>query len=155
MVLVISTSVGYVSSEETIIEEELIVERTINEAYDFPIKKGTEEWLSLTTIHDKIDACQIPEDILTQLTTEALIETVKNYPLGVNIYAYDSIDLGYEKVKSQFNGLAELEKRILEENEAAATVLDAYAVQAVDKGKNVEFEDCFIDTVRECINKKA
>ena len=155
LVLVVSTSVGYVLAENMITGKELIVARTMDEPYDFPIKKGTDEWAALTTIHDKIEACQIPEDILTRLTTEALIETVRNYPLGVNIFAYDSIDMGYEKVKSQFNGLAELEKRMLEENATTAAILDEYAMQTVDKGENAEFEDCFIDTVRGCINKNT
>ena len=45
------------------------------------------------------------------MTTEALIETVLNYPLAINIVAYDSPQIGLEEVTKYFNGLQELSKR--------------------------------------------
>ncbi len=125
--------------------------KILNEAYDYPIKKGTPEWFELTTIHKKIEACQIPTDILERLSTEALIETVKNYPLGINLYAYDSLDMGYEKVKSQFNGLAELEKRLLEETPKSCLLLAEFTNQSTAKGEEAEFEDYFISAISMCI----
>ncbi len=88
-------------------------EKGIDTAYEFPITPASESWNKLTTINDKIAACQIPNDILLNLTTSALIETVSNYPLAVNLYAYDTLKQGYDKVKEQFNGLAELERRFI------------------------------------------
>lgn len=56
----------------------------------------------------KAEVCQIPEDILGSMTTEALIETVVNYPLFINVFAYDNKKTGLEHVIGYFNGLQEL-----------------------------------------------
>ncbi len=57
-----------------------------NTPYDFPVKPGSEQWAAFTTGQQMVDACQIPEDVLSQLSTEALAETCMNYPLYSNIY---------------------------------------------------------------------
>ena len=128
-----------------------VAEDMINIPYDYPYKTGTKEWLALKTIHEKIAACQIPEDILHNLSDEALVETIKNYPLAVNIYAYDTIEIGYEKVKSQFNAIAELESRINSNDSNIQQVLEAETDKVASKGNSVEFRDYFIDTIRSCI----
>lgn len=125
---------------------------SIDVAYDYPVKVGTNEWYKLETIHDKIAACQIPEDILQRLSTEALIETIRNYPLSVNIYAYDTIDMGYEKVKSQFNAIEELENRIKSNEGNSRQLLQVAANKVLTKSQNATFEDCFIDTIKGCID---
>lgn len=123
--------------------------------YAYPIQAGTPEWTALKTLQNKIAACQIPEDILKNMTTRALVETVRNYPLAVNIYAYDSIDIGYEKVKSQFNGLEELENRMRKEPATTMRILSGYADAVVKKSSSAEFKDCFMDTVKACLQKNA
>jgi len=55
-----------------------------------------------------VDACQIPEEVLEQLSTSDLVQTVMFYPLLDDIYAFDSIDGGFEIVKNHFRGLQEL-----------------------------------------------
>lgn len=55
-----------------------------------------------------VDACQIPEEVLEQLSTSDLVQTVMFYPLLDDIYAFDSVDDGFEIVKDHFRGLAEL-----------------------------------------------
>ena len=56
-------------------------------------------------------ACQIPEDILHDMTTDALFQTVLDYPFISDIYAFNNLSTGYETVKRRFNGLQELETR--------------------------------------------
>lgn len=128
-----------------------IEENIINAPYDYPYKTGTKEWLELETIHDKIAACQIPEDILHKLSDEALVETIKNYPLAVNIYAYDTIEMGYEKVKSQFNAIEELESRVNSNDSNVLRVLEAEAGKLESRGSDADFKDCFIDTIKGCV----
>ena len=60
---------------------------------------------------EKVDLCQIPEDILSLMTTEALAETVLSYPLLLDMYVWDSTTTGYKVIAATFNGLAELERR--------------------------------------------
>lgn len=102
-------------------------EGSIEIPYVFPITPGTTEWEELETIEDKINACQIPDDILRNLSTSALLETISNYPLAVNLYAYDSLNEGYNKVKEQFNGLAELDRRMKVTPNATASAIETYS----------------------------
>lgn len=43
--------------------------------YDFPVKPGSEVWQQLQTGKEMVEACQIPETVLKNLTTEALAIT--------------------------------------------------------------------------------
>lgn len=118
VMLFIQATPAYALTEST-------VSYSINKAYDYPITPDDEkEWAQLTTLNDKLNACQIPEDILNKMTTPALIETVANYPLSVNLYAFDTLDLGYQMVKGSFNGLAELEKRMQSNPQEVKAVLN-------------------------------
>ena len=42
--------------------------------YRYPVRPGTAEWASLENHQDKVDACQIPEDILSSMSTEVCRE---------------------------------------------------------------------------------
>ncbi len=86
-------------------------DETITYPYDYPVKGGTEEWKAFTSLDEMLEACQIPESILKKMSTAGLVETVLNYPLLGNIYAYNSLQQGFEAVTAQFNGLEELLKR--------------------------------------------
>ena len=52
-----------------------------DEAYTFPVKPGTDEWKALGSHDQMLAVCEIPENILTIMSTTALVETVLNYPL--------------------------------------------------------------------------
>ena len=82
-----------------------------NDAYDYPIKPGTEEWKAFKSHDDMLKACQIPKSTLKSMSTKGLVETVLEYPLFGDIMAYNSIQQGFEAVASRFNGLSELLNR--------------------------------------------
>lgn len=91
---------------------------TIDTPYEYPAQPGTEEWSALDGRSEKAEACQIPEEILENMTTEALVYTVLNYPFMIDIYAYnyyseegDSYLLAMESIATEFNGLQELKQR--------------------------------------------
>lgn len=84
---------------------------TITEPYQYPVVPGMEKWADLKSLQEKIEACQIPEDILTNMTTEALVETVVHYPLFGNAFAHDTPQMGLSEVKKYCNGLQELYTR--------------------------------------------
>lgn len=79
--------------------------------YTYPILPGTDEWKEFDTHVEKIDACQIPEEILQNMTTEALLKTVLKYPLMEDMMVYDSPNMGYNALYSTFNGLQTLVQR--------------------------------------------
>ncbi len=80
-------------------------------SWDFPVKPGMEEWKSLKNSYEKINSCQIPNDVLPVLSTEQLVEICLRYPLLLDIMAFNNILDGFEKYKSDFNGFRELIKR--------------------------------------------
>ena len=82
--------------------------KAIAAPYDYPIKPGSNEWKSLTTHTEMIEACQIPAEVLKDMTTASLVETVLNYPLINDMYAYNNIQLGFMAVSRQFNGISKL-----------------------------------------------
>src|SRR5574339_653333 len=79
--------------------------------YDYPIKPGTDEWKNLRSQDEMIEACQIPAELLKKLTTEALVISCLRYPLYPQINAYNSIQHGFDRLASKFNGFQELQKR--------------------------------------------
>ncbi len=93
----------------------------INTPYDYPIKPGTAAWEELKTHDEMVAACRIPENILEKMSTEALTETVLNYPLLVDMFAMPTPYSGYEGTYILFNGLQELAGR-----KDAITVLNNY-----------------------------
>lgn len=114
------------------------------EVYIYPVTPEDAEWSDLGTIEEKIEACEIPQSILENLTTEALVRTVLDYPLIVYIYAYDTTQKGYDKVKSYFNGLQELESRV-----DAIDVLQSYIEN--QEGNSV-VDRCIAEVIFENLN---
>lgn len=89
----------------------LLGQNKISTPYDFPVKPGMEEWKNFETGEEMLDACQIPEEILKNMTTQALAETCMNYPLYINYLAHNDERMGIKLMINSFNGLRELSKR--------------------------------------------
>ena len=93
-------------------------EYTITEPYQYPIVPETAEWRELKGLDAKIEACEVPEEILENITTEALFQTVLDYPLLINFIVYGNPgDLmkgyraGFEAILGYCNALQELVER--------------------------------------------
>lgn len=80
---------------------------TITEPYVYDVVPGTDQWNELTP-QERHTACYVSAGIAENMTTEALIETVLEYPYWINVYAFDSLDLGIEMISSYFPPLPEL-----------------------------------------------
>lgn len=104
-------------------------ERISTSGYEYPIKPGAKEWVEIGDTFDRVKACQIPVEKLEELSTEELIESVLNYPFIMDIYAYDTLQQGFESVTERFNGLNEL----LDRDDAAMKLLSKYrSVEVVE-----------------------
>jgi hypothetical protein len=80
--------------------------------WDYPVKPGTPQWEAFETHDQMLEATQIPEGVLSSLTTEELVEVCLNYPLYGDIFAYNSIQDGFRSnVVVNFNGVQELLRR--------------------------------------------
>ena len=131
---------------------------SIDTPYEYPITLDMPEWASLTSLQEKLEVCQIPEDILSQLTTPALIETVLDYPLAVNVYAHgginDGIEVGVEVVSGQFNGLAELRRRQSEEPaQTEAALADCLTCASARFAE--DFESIYAEDLLTCLLGEA
>lgn len=98
----------------------------------YPIQPGTEEWKKLETLQSKIAACEIPKETLHQMSTESLIEAVLYYPLFSNMYAYDSIEEGFDAVLQYCDALQELQRRDDAADALAARYKNTYSNQNAD-----------------------
>lgn len=79
-----------------------------NKGYNWPIKPGMAEWKNIQTHEEMLTALQIPQAILTNMTTKELIITCLNYPLFSDIWAFNSFKTGIETALRNFNGFQEL-----------------------------------------------
>ena len=84
---------------------------SIKEAYQYPIIPGTMEWNNLGSTQKRKEACRVSQDILSNMTTGALVETIVTYPFFTDVNAFDTLDLGIEALSYEFGGVDELLKR--------------------------------------------
>lgn len=80
-------------------------------AWDYPIHPGTAEWKELGSFQERLKAYNIPDNFLKNMTTRDLVKTCLAYPEWLLITAFNNFQIGYEALKSVFNGFDALEKR--------------------------------------------
>lgn len=90
--------------------------------WDYPLKPGMESWKQLNTARERIDACQVPEEVLKDLETSELIKICLNYPLFKDLYFANSILNGFNVMVTNSNAFQEL----LERENSAKLLLDLY-----------------------------
>ena len=105
--------------------------------FDYPVKPGTEEWKKLD-LSSRRKACEIPENILKKLTTKQLVDIVLEYPYFMDIYAFNSIQVGFKTIYDRFNGLREL----LERKDAGSELIEKYkTMNVIEKGNSLQMFD--------------
>lgn len=124
--LVLLFSIAITANAVGIIENmEPVKLYTINTPYEYPIVPGTAEWEKLETNVDKINACAVPNKVINNMTTEALLKTYLTHPMIINLFAYDNdYDVAFNMMKSYYNiGLDELVSR----EDVANEILKSYS----------------------------
>jgi hypothetical protein len=76
--------------------------------------------LMLSACLGKSKVYHIPENILEDMSTKELAETVLGSPLLMEMLAYSNVQYGFETVSSEYNGLSELLNRGDAGNEMSA-----------------------------------
>ncbi len=147
-----------------------------NMPYDFPVTPDDDGWKEFTTKQEMLDVCQIPQNKLENMTTEALLETVLNYPLIGTYTAFNSIEDACAVMSDDFNGFDELFSRsdiseILMEKYSGVQVVTAKEVEIVpteefflpstieylfacDEIKNGEYSDKQAEEVYDLLDEK-
>jgi hypothetical protein len=85
--------------------------QSADSAYSFPVRPGTDAWKKLGTYEQMLNAYNVPNDMLAKMSTVSLVKTCLNYPDFRLFLARNSLQQGYDYIKSIFNGFSELEKR--------------------------------------------
>lgn len=99
--------------------------KQIDTPYVYPIQPGTEEWAKLDSLDAKIAVCKVDPELMNSMTTEALLETVLDYPPLINLYAYTDMQQAIGVVSKNFDGL-----QMLHDREDAAECIQ----KAIDTG---------------------
>lgn len=81
------------------------------QTWNYPVRPETEEWKKLGSFSERLNAFNIPDSILKEMTTQNLVKTCLNYPWWILITSRDNNQIGYNYLKSVFNGFRELENR--------------------------------------------
>lgn len=84
---------------------------TIDTPYEYPYVPGTQEWADLGDTLARRQASQVPDEVLEHMTTGALLQTVLDYPFLSDMYAFNTIEIGYKAVRNHCNSLREFETR--------------------------------------------
>ena len=122
----------------------LCFSQTENIDWDYPIKPGTEEWANFKSGQEMIDTCQIPENILKNLSTSRLAHLYLNYPLLGDILFFDNYQEGFERISANFNGFSEL----FEREDAGTELLKLYQefdLESFKKSNGKEKTNVFYD----------
>lgn len=91
--------------------------------WDYPVKPGSKEWKKLDSYSERLDKCQIPDDVLPHLDTPQLVDLCMEYPFLLNIYLFGDPFYGYDVLFDDFNGIRELFGR----KDAYECITNAYA----------------------------
>ncbi len=119
--------------------------KQIDTPYVYPIQPGTEEWAKLDSLDAKIAVCKVDPELMNSMTTEALLETVLDYPLLPNIYAFSSAEIGIGSGSGYFEGL-----QMLHDREDAAECIQ----KAIDTGTDDPLRMQYLQTLASYVRRR-
>lgn len=126
--------------------------------YEYPVVPGTDEWLGLKTHKEMLEAVQVPEELLKQMSTEEVVTTVLENPLLCEMYAYNNFAGGYDALRKNLNCLAELDSRPDAISCLSSAMKDIEAAKArVRSTEESEELDCMsmdASVISQCIKDK-
>ncbi|WP_334072558.1 MULTISPECIES: hypothetical protein [Paenibacillus] len=76
--------------------------------FEYQITPDDPEWANLSSKREMLDVTRIPNDVLKKMTTEEVVNAVLDYPLVINIYAYDSYADGLKALAKDSDAFREL-----------------------------------------------
>lgn len=81
------------------------------DVYIYPIRPGSPEWEAFQNSAEMIAACEIPDSVLTNISTWGLLETCFTHPLAGDYIFMNSVSYYINNRPSYDNGLRELFSR--------------------------------------------
>lgn len=83
----------------------------LEKEFEYSVTPVDEQWAEFSSHKEMLEVCQLPYAYLKEVSTEELLDKVKEYPLIIDILNYDDLKSGVNAVAKQFNGLQELLSR--------------------------------------------
>jgi hypothetical protein len=77
-------------------------------SYDYPVYPGTEAWAELSTGEEMLEACQIPENVLKAMSTQAVIQALWEHPLLTDVFHRDQYRRDFDSMFSSNHAYREL-----------------------------------------------
>ncbi len=84
---------------------------SIGDPYQYPVTPASSEWKEMASHDERVMAYQIPDDYLSSMNTSALIETIANYPLLIDVLLFSNAKCAYQTIHANFNAIREMERR--------------------------------------------
>lgn len=117
-----------------------------NGTVDYPINQTEKEWKDLDNHNEMIKACIVPDEVLSIMKTDELIELLYDYPLLIDMYSYDSLEEGVMHLAEECNILAELCKRKDFSVELLKERLEHKSVNSYEEFKEKNLIDSLVDS---------
>lgn len=95
----------------------------IDEVYTYKCLDDPDIWRKLGPLEERFEAFQIPDSVLTKMTTSALVKTVLHYPLNALLFAYNNPEVWIRRVVAS----SSLHRELIKRDDCFTFLVDAYA----------------------------
>ena len=91
----------------------------------------TSEWKTLSR-NERVAACRLSQEEISEMNTTDFITKLLQNPFMVDLYAFDSFELGYQHLKNDFPEISALESRA----DLGSSLIDVYQAIPVATSKD-------------------
>ena len=85
-------------------------------------------WTDIESLEDRFEACKVSETRLSNMTTEALVKSMMNYPLNYLVFVYNDPKMAIDIIVNN----STLHKEYISRPDAAEVIVDMYSEVVVD-----------------------
>ncbi|WP_343208459.1 hypothetical protein [Anaerolentibacter hominis] len=110
--------------------------------YTAPYDKDSSEWNNAATALERKSLFQIPDSVLSNISTSNLLDLILTYPYLIEIIYYNSYTDGINALRENYSGVSELFVR----SDAPSVVLDRYVVEPLDENLDSLLCNIFFET---------
>ena len=122
-------------------EQTVLAERSPNTPLTYLADVDHDAWASLESLEERIEACNPSQEVLSRMSTEALVESVAHYPLNFLVSAYNDPEEFIRILNEKSTIHQELRKR----QDGAGSMVDFLAETKlrmdVDAGTRLKHKD--------------
>ena len=117
------------------------------DSYNYPVVPGMDEWANFQTTEEMLDACQVPKDVLEQMSTQAVVQAILDIPFLLDLFAGWSYQFHFEIMFTDLvhpkanNAYIELSKR----NDAGKALLDRLLLTDPLPHRSLHFESQMVE----------